>query len=272
MPPIVSVNIMGGLGNQLFQVAAAYAYARHMKGTLRIVRIRDNGNRPVYWDTVLHRITPYLVDNIPNQLTIWNEPQATQYKKIGPLPPTGIYLKGYLQSSKYYPTRQIKDEIRLLFQPTPFDVEEISERYPYLLQQKERVVVIHARRTDYITYRDFHGPLDASYYKEAVKQMVQRVQYPIFLLCGDDVSFWNEIKDDIPEVFNNEHVILENETDIRTFTLLQQFQNFIMSNSTFIWWCVWLADAKNVLAPSKWFGPAGPTEYDDIYEREWERI
>ena len=35
-----------------------------------------------------------------------------------------------------------------------------------------------------------------------------------------------------------------------------------------MWWIVWLADVKNVIAPSKWFGPKGP-HYDDIYEDNW---
>ena len=42
-----------------------------------------------------------------------------------------------------------------------------------------------------------------------------------------------------------------------------------MSNSTFIWWCVWLSNAQQVIAPSKWFGPLGPSEYEDIYEPSW---
>ena len=34
--PVVSVNIMGGLGNQLFQIAAAYSYARQNNAQLQI--------------------------------------------------------------------------------------------------------------------------------------------------------------------------------------------------------------------------------------------
>jgi len=67
------------------------------------------------------------------------------------------------------------------------------------------------------------------------------------------------------------HIILE-ENDINTFALLQQFHYFIMSNSTFIWWCAYLANTKKVIVPAKWFGPAGPYPYDDIYEDEWIRM
>ena len=270
--PIVSVNIMGGLGNQMFQIAAAYAYSKQTNGTLQIVRKMDNGNRPVYWDSVLYRIQPYLVPHLPPYLAHWWEPLPTQYREIGSLPQNGIYLNGYLQSSKYYGTDEIKEEIKALFRPQPHLLEDIHTTYSHLIDNKERVVVVHSRRTDYITYRDVHGPLEASYYKETVGRMMKRVEHPIFLLCGDDPSYWNEIRDEIPHVFTHEHYILTSESDIRTFALLQQFQHFIMSNSTFIWWCVWLSSAKNVMAPSKWFGPAGPAHYDDIYEESWERI
>ena len=268
--PIVSVNIMGGLGNQLFQVAAAYAYARQTGGTLQITHIRENGNRPVYWDSILHKIHPYLVESTPYSLSRWYEPCPTQYREIGPLPSDGIYLNGYLQSSKYYGA--YKDEIKSLFSTTPSS--DIQERFQHIIANKERVIVVHARRTDYITYRDVHGPLEGSYYKEAIRRMKSRVQQPpIYILCGDDNRFWEEIRNDIPEVFENEHIILNELSDIDTFGLLQQFKHYIMSNSTFIWWCVWLSPhTQHVFVPSIWFGPQGPQYYEDIYESSWERI
>jgi hypothetical protein len=268
---VISVNIMGGLGNQLFQIATAYAYARKEEGTLQIVHKLDNGNRPVYWETLLQKVKPYLVSSIPSTLEQWREKLPTMYADIGSLPLQGKYLNGYLQTSKYFYDDTIKQEIKELFTPVHSYVEESKARYAYLLENKDRVIVIHARRTDYITSADIHGPLTGAYYREAVRRMLKRVTNPIFLLCSDDQSFWNEIRDDIAPVFEKEHIMLE-DSDIHTFVLLQQFQNFIMANSTFMWWCVWLSDAKNVIAPSKWFGPYGPAPYDDIFEESWERI
>ena len=111
-----------------------------------------------------------------------------------------------------------------------------------------------------------------SNYKEAINRIVKKVNNPIFILSSDDNKFWDEIRDDISETRKYTYMILNNETDINTFILFQQFNNFIMSNSTFIWWIVWLANAKNVIVPSKWFGPSGPKDYNDIYEDNWERI
>lgn len=274
MEPIISVNIMGGLGNQLFQIGCAYAYSRKEKGRLQIYRKLDNGNRPVYWDTLLSRIQPFLTtSSITQPLIPWHENEATMYKEIIPLPQQGIYLQGYLQSSKYYYNDEIKDEIKELFRPDESLVKILAEKHQYLMKNRERVVVIHARRTDYITYRDVHGPLDGLYYKKAIDQIVKHIPNPIFLLSSDDNEFWNEIKNDITIMNNYEHFILVNHDEIQTFTLLQQFDYFIMSNSTFIWWCVWLSKSpKHVIVPSKWFGPSGPAHYEDIYEPTWERI
>ena len=270
--PIVSVNIMGGLGNQFFQIATAYAYARKMGGKLQILHILDNGNRPVYWDSILKRIKPYLVQTLPSTLENWQENQCTMYADIGPLPLQGKYLKGYLQTSKYFYNDTIKQEIKELFKPQPEMFEACASRYANLLRQKDRIVVMHARRTDYLKAAGVHGPLTGAYYHEAVKSIMKHVQDPIFLLCSDDQTFWNEIRDDIAEVFEHEHVLLDDDNDIRTFTLLQQCHHFIMSNSTFIWWSVWMSTAKHVIAPRKWFGPDGPYPYDDIFEDGWELI
>jgi hypothetical protein len=270
---IVSVNIMGGLGNQLFQIATAYAYAQKENGQLKIYKKKYNGNRPVYWDTLLKMTEPYLVENIPNSLEQFYEKSATVYSDIGHLLSKGKYLNGYFQSSKYFYNDKIKEEIRNLFKPDIDLVDEIRNKYKYLCDNYERVIVIHARRTDYIKYKDIHGPLDGIFYKEAVNKMLKKnICNPIFVLTSDDNNFWNEIKTDIAAIFNYENYIIDKETEINTFILLQQFNNFIMSNSTFIWWCVWLSNSKNVIVPSKWFGPAGPSHYEDIYEENWERI
>jgi hypothetical protein len=268
----VSVHIKGGLGNQLFQIAAAYAYAKKEEGILHILHKEHNGDRPVYWETVLHRMKPYLVQSIPPHMIYWNESLPTMYQSIPPLTSQGVLLDGYRQTSKYFYNYDIQQELRELFAPHSSLMDEVCARYSFLLENKDRVIVVHARRTDYLrnqTIIDFHGPLPSSYYKEAIQRMKEKVKDPIWLLTSDDNRYWMEIE---KELDIHAPVILMNESDIHTFALLQQFQHVIMSNSTFIWWCVWMADAKHVIAPSKWFGPTGPHPYDDIYEDHWERI
>ena len=269
LAPVISVNIMGGLGNQLFQIAAAYSYAKQHNAHLQILNKKDNGDRPFYWDTILSNMKPYLVESLPI-LEQWYEDSATTYKLISPK--NKLYLNGYLQSSKYH-IPEIKELFKIRLTPI-FPVEGITgnavhyllaNKYNYLLSNKRNVVVMHSRQTDYQLKKEFHGPLDISYYERALKKMTEYVQHPFLVLCGDDNTFWNGMNLQYP------HIILK-ENDINTFALLQQFHHYIISNSSFIWWCTYLADAKNVIAPAKWFGPTGPQQYEDIYEPSWIRL
>lgn len=261
LSPTVTVNIMGGLGNQLFQLAAAYSYAKK-KGSLRILHSTENGSRSFYWDSICHAFLPYLVETLPSTLTSWHEPLPTMYTPLPSLPDGGIHLHGYFQTSAYHVD---KEEIRSLFTPS-IVVQSVQEAYHMLLEQSHRVIVVHCRQTDYLTHREIHGPLTMDYYRRAMKQARSWVEDPLFLLCGDDNSFWEPLCSELP---STSYHVLEEPSDIRTFLLLQQFHHFIMSNSTFIWWCVYLSSADHVIAPSKWFGPKGPSPFHDIYEPAW---
>jgi hypothetical protein len=272
MSKIVSVDICGGLGNQLFKIAAAYAYSIKEGGTLQIIHKMANGDRPVYWDSILLRTKPFLVESIPSTLSVWHDPMCCTYTPIPPLTENGIYLNGYYQTSQFFYNDDIKQKIRTLFAPSSSLLNEVHTRYSYLMNHADRVIVVHARRTDYTIDQikiDTHGPLSAEYYREAIKQMKTKVKDPIWLLTSDDNQYWTEIE---IEKDIDSPIILMNELDINSFVLLQQFKNYIISNSTFIWWATWMADAQNVIAPSKWFGPIGPSNYNDIYEPHWERL
>jgi hypothetical protein len=274
----ISVNIMGGLGNQMFQLATAYAYSKKYNGILKVNRKKLGGDtRPLYWDSVLKRFTRYLVDNLNvNELNKWHERASTEYIEISPPPNPGVYLDGYFQSEKYFGDENTKKEIKELFSPQEESLAYIKSKFNHLLENKERVIVIHARRTDYLTNQEiimFHGPLTVYYYKEAIKRMCKIVENPIFLLSSDDSTYWSTIFNDIPEFNNSNTIILTDENEVDTLTLLQQFHYFVIANSTFSWWATWLAEeSRKVIAPSKWFGPRGPSYYEDIYLSNWERI
>ena len=272
---VVSIKIQGGLGNQMFQLATAYAYAKKNRGKLIVQRNKkEPDGRSLYWDNMLYRFQEFLVDTLPNGLEQWNESGPTEFSTISPLTYKGLYINGYLQSPKYF--SDYTEEIRELFKPSPNTMSNIQSRFGLLLKNKDRIVVVHARRTDYLKNQDiinFHGPLSVDYYNEAIKKMTNEIEDPIFILTADDPSFWSSVINELPQLNNRNIYILDDNNEIITFALLQQFQYFIIANSTFSWWAAWLStDTKKVIAPSKWFGPTGPQNYKDIYMPSWELI
>lgn len=277
MSGLVSVNIMGGLGNQMFQLATAYAYTKQNNGKLIVLRNKmESDGRSLYWDNMLYRFQEFLVDKLPEGLERWQESGPTEFGIIPSLTSKGLYISGYLQSPKYFGNDKIQQEIKELFEPSHTTMYNIQDKYNLLLKNKERAVIVHARRTDYLKNQDiinFHGPLSIDYYKEAIKKMSNEIENPIFILASDDPSFWTSVINELPQ-FNSRNIyILDDENEITTIALLQQFQYFIIANSTYSWWAAWLSkDPKKVIAPSKWFGPTGPQNYKDIYMPSWELI
>ena len=72
--PIVSVNIGGGLGNQMFQIATAYVYAQKYNGKLELLKYKkSNDGRDTYWNSILFRCKPYLVDSLSDTLIQYSE-------------------------------------------------------------------------------------------------------------------------------------------------------------------------------------------------------
>lgn len=270
--PTVFVTICGGLGNQMFQIATTYAYAKRNNGDFKILsrKLYDDG-RPLYWNSVLNKCTKYLVNEIPENLEVWKETSELTYCNIPPLKQNGIYIQGYLQTPKYFLEPDVIDDLKYMFSASQDVIEIISNKYKYLLKNKNRVVVVHARRTDYLRNQDiinFHGPLTNDYYIKAINEISKYVYNPIYLLVSDDSSFWPSLINEIDELENN--YILNETSEITTLGLLQQFSYFIIANSTFSWWAAWLSNnPKKVIAPSKWFGPTGPQNYQDIYMPGW---
>ena len=267
IPPAVSVQLMGGLGNQLFQVAATWAHARRTGSRLLLPNTKTEDGRPLYWDSVLHRFQHLCTT--PTYMPSWWEPAPTIYAQPPSPSSVGLCLRGYLQSPRYFQTLDIDTaELRSLFRPSAECFAEVERKYRDLLEMRDRVVVVHARRGDYCKTAEsieYHGPLSVDYYRRAFQKFPAD---SIFLLVSDEPMWWMNVLVHISGGFT----ILMESDEVLTFALLQQFRKFILANSSFSWWAAWMADAEKVVAPATWFGPRGPQQYEDIYCANWERI
>lgn len=279
---MVIVKIFGGLGNQMFQYAAARRLAYKLNVELKLdiswfknrTYKRDDQKRKyslgnfnileefINYNEIKFFIFPYL--------SILNKFEKMLYKirrgkllyikekyfhfnpKILDLP-DNIYLDGYWQNEKYF--LDVKGII----------INEFKVKNPILGRNKEvfekirlsESVSIHIRRGDYITNprvaKKLGGICDFNYFFRSIDYIGKKIKNPVFFFFSDDINWVKEnfaIKH--PCVFIDFNNILNSYEDMR---LMSQCKHNIISNSSFSWWGAWLNPNSNkiVIAPRKWF-------------------
>ena len=283
---IVLAQVNSGFGNQLFQIANAYAYAREFGKELKLTRTwkGKTKNRPSYWDTYLKH--PKILKALTSDKIKCNKVYSEPYFSFNKIPSfdKNVMLRGYFQSEKYF--KKYEDEIRELFKP-PTEINEFAEQkikeIRDSLQSNSPLIAIHIRRGDYTKIKK-HTMLDLNYYEESKKYIEEKLSLkPRYIYFTDD-PLWVKINFKIDEG----DTILSSKlyTDYQEFTIMQKCDHFIIANSTFGWWAAWLSSkqinsvydkSKIVVAPFQWFNF---TNYDsreswkDIYSesQEWKII
>jgi hypothetical protein len=259
------------IGNHFFQIANGYAFAK--KTGRKLILPRHNlhpeyehySKQYVYNDW--YASWSQYVDDIPTgQLAKYKEP-CYSFIEIKNAHYHTIMLEGYFQSSKYFAS--CKDEIRSLFRPTEEIKQNCLNKWGHLMSG-ENLVLVHARQTDYLKPQniEIHNPLPPSYYHNAFEEIMKRVANPFFVLVSDDPSYWDSVK--IP----GHYTCINEPNSAITLYFMTHFKNYIIANSSFAWWGAFLSKHHEplVLAPEKWFGPAGVQDYQDIFEPEWIKV
>ena len=258
-----TVRLKGGLGNQLFQIAAAKSLALSKGGDLTIDM--NNVGAP---SELSHNKPQFYLDNIFRNIKV--EPKAAEaelynesHYHFQELPKwDNICLHGYFQSEKYF--KEHESEIRTMLKADQKTEEYLQSKYGEVLS-KDNTVSLHVRRGDYIGKEQFHPIVDKSYYEQAI----EKNSGATFLVFSDDISW---CKDNLPE--GPEYVFVEGNKDYEDLYLMSKCAHNIIANSSFSWWGAWLNENKDkqVTAPSVWFGPALLPSHDlkDLLPDEWE--
>ena len=256
------VKLMGRLGNQLFQIAAAYAHALRSDASL-LISGGDESVMPTYYNGFLSGCKQFVGD-APGVVAIEREPHF----HYTPIPTGAQSILGYYQSSRYF--ADVKGTVLALFDP-PFDIKaEVAKKYSALMHHKNTVVV-HVRRGDYTTSVNIriHGILTPLYYRAAMAFFRDcQGSDCTFLLFSDDIDYCRAVFGSDAGV-----ICVDEPNESVALHLMSQFRHYVISNSSFSWWAAYLgAPASRVVAPDRWFGPGGPSDYEDVYEPEWIRM
>lgn len=258
---IVSIELEGGLGNYLFQIAAAYSYSltHNKKPILPKKSFTVHKHISSYHNNILRNVI-FSSENVNSY--IYKEP-SFNFNQI-PFVTGNLYMMGYFQSERYF--NNYKEEIKQLFSYPEEYVLKIKDKYSDLL--KYNTCSIHVRRGDYVNSFK-HPTQDLIYYSKAIESLV--LSETKFLVFSDDIEW---CKKEFSK-FNYDFIYIENNPDYEDLLLMSLCDNNIIANSTFSWWGAWLNknNEKKVIAPIKWFGTGyNNFKTDDLYCEGWIKI
>ena len=277
---MITCNLMGGLGNQLFQIFTTISLS--MKTTNSFVfsdiKVLDNGKRHTYWDTFLFRLKPFLRP-FYRKLAIFKE-KGFEYNNIPlhTLMGADTCLYGYFQSYKYF------DDVF----PTIYRMLHIDEQKNKLLNTHNNIInkldnsiSIHFRLGDYKIFSHVYPILAKSYYENAIRLIIKETGYTDFNMvyfCEDaDLMDVLEIINSLKEQFSNCNFIRcpEKLEDWEQMLLMSCCTHNIIANSTFSWWGAYLNTGnknKIVCYPETWFKDAAGHNTKDLCPGEWSKI
>lgn len=254
----LTVKLMGGLGNYMFQIAATYSKSLDLGFDFFVdySEAHVGHKNPLnYSDNFFKNIK---TGNTKKIYRTYNEPFFS-YKKI-PNFIESVKLHGYFQSEKYFIDH--KKEIGDLFVIPKEKSEFLLKKYSLILNGN--TCSIHVRRGDYVNLQSYHPLQTLDYYKKSYSEIGEDKTFFIF---SDDIK-WCENN----LYFIKNKIYCKDNEDYEDLYLMSMCENNIIANSSFSWWGAWLnQDKKNkIIAPKNWFGPSNShLGTKDIYLYNW---
>ena len=169
---------------------------------------------------------------------------------------------GNFESAKYFDN--YKNDLKKMFKPKKPILDSNKDFYEKINNTTSVCVTI--RRGDFLSSKnkDKFYSCDEKYFEDAINVIKTKVKNPKFFVFSDDIE-WCKNNMKFPK-----GTLFETGKDPvwEKLRLMSACKHFIISNSTFSWWCQYLSnsDDKVVVAPKYWrnFG-----YYKDIYQDEW---
>lgn len=279
---MITVHLMGGLGNQLFQIFTCIAFSLNNKVPFKLPYYKDDKksqhgyDRPTYWDNILNRLIIFTEkDNNKLNYKIYRELKFHYYPLNGSF--DNFKLFGYYQSYRYFNNQ--RDNIFKLIGIQRL-IDDTSNKYNNLLCHKD-LISLHFRIGDYKYIESYHPVLGMSYYKNCIDLYINKLNTVIlniliFYEHGDKDKVNKYIKI-LVNKYPNINIIMC-PTDIHDWEcmlLMSSCSHNIIANSSFSWWGAYINNNKDkiICYPNKWFGPnSSDINTKDLCPSTWNKI
>ena len=249
---IIIPDIIGGLGNQLFVIASAFAYSKDNNYNLMLDNRKDVGSygkpRPTYNNTVFYKIPLTDIDTNTKDFTRLNENEfangtlSDNNKNINKNKNKNIYLSGgYYQEAKYFD--KYRNELLNLLEPNPDTLNKVND----ILKQNnitsnDFLVAIHIRLDDVYTPIDADKRVyDDDEYQTIIKKLPEHLATNAntkFIIFSNDIPRTKDIFKSA-EIDVSRMIYISSE-DYVELELMSRCNEYIASPSTFNWWGIYL--------------------------------
>jgi hypothetical protein len=268
---MITCTLMGGLGNQLFQIVTTISYAIRTKKKFLFLGNEETlgmTKRTTYWNNLLKRLFPFLVKQIP-LATLVKEIDFT-YEDLTELVLSNkdAHLHGYFQSYKYF-----EHHFPSIYRMLNFD----KQKETLLMKSCASDVSLHFRIGDYLNLPTTYYIMTYEYYKSCMDYIIKKSKEPVthvmyFFEIGDMTEVMSiivKLTEDFPEIWFRpvDHDL----KDWEQLLLMSCCKHNIIANSTFSWWGAYLnqnAD-KIVCYPENWFKPEIKHNTKDLFPESW---
>lgn len=291
--PMIISRIVGGLGNQMFQYAAARRLASkhdaalkldvsgYEKNAARLFRLHSFNIRAeiaspeetAFFRRFQKKNTKARILNLfqnlkPPVRRVFMKEKHLNFDPAVLELSANVYLQGYWQSEKYF--QDAADAIRRDFTFR----EKPGEPYRRWLEKIEsrHSVALHVRRTDYLSEKlcRLYAVCPPDFYTKAARSIADSSGAKLtFFVFSDDIGWAkNNLKLDFPAEF----VSRTGTEDFEELVLMSKCRHNIIANSSFSWWGAWLNNnpEKTVIAPHERLkDPKMAPETKNAYPSSW---
>jgi hypothetical protein len=286
---ILSCKLMGGLGNQLFQIFATISLALSANKVFLFPYsdvLTTGITRRTYWYSLLDKLftnTTWSRPEIDNP-RIFSLPQigekGFEYDEMDAirvnLEKNPACLHGYFQSYKYF-EKHYETIIQLI--GLRAKQEDIHNKTT-LLNGIGTTVSLHFRLGDYVEKQSHHPIMSIKYYMGALTHIIDQVGSDTFRVIyfgeKDDETTIKICIQILAKKFPHlEFVKADLEEDWEQMLLMSCCTHNVIANSSFSWWGAYFNrdPKKNVCYPAIWFGPAMQNHNTkDLCPPSWQKI
>ena len=231
-------KLVGGIGNRLFTLAAAFRFANDNSLTCVIDHkfVDHNAHSDTDYTTTVFAKFP-TISISDNYIAIKHSPKNPVYysELPSPISPSTCswLMDGYFQHELFI-KKLYSDFRELLTLP--------------MKEKRPNTCFIHVRRGDYVN--NWLHDIDLTAYRQrAIQHIIKNVPIVNFLVVSDDIPWCK--KQDMFKDFS----FLNHQDEVDTLMEMAACDHAICANSSFSWWGAYLIEnpSRVVTFPDKWF-------------------